>query len=183
MNFLYESTILLAEHFCHLKGNPIIAFSFINTLILNQKSKLSSFQMISLYELSQKYIYYIQAKEKLEKDYEISSNNNNLLVKNQRFEHYKNIFICLRISRKAKKMITYYIENLMRILKYKHVFEETLTFNFDENNESIIKVKINFFEQNSNIENNFNILFSNFYLLNCVFYEDIEILIQLKILK
>ena len=167
MNYLYESafleydyynryelTILLAEHYCHLKDNPIMAFSFISSLISNYKNKFSKFQMVGLYELSQKYIYYIQAKERLDKDNKISENQNNLESKNQRVGFYYSYFNSLKLSYKVKKIICNYIDNLIYILKYKNIFEETLIFKFDENNENIILVKINFFERNSNIENN-----------------------------
>jgi len=167
MNYLYESafleydyynrielTALLAEHFCHLKDNPIMAFSLISSLISNYKNKFSKFEIVGLYELSQKYIYYIQAKERLDKDYKISDNQNNLESKNQEASFYYNYFISLKLSYKVKKIICNYIDNLIYILKYKNIFEETLIFKFDENNENIILVKINFFERNSNIENN-----------------------------
>ena len=167
MNYLYESafleydyynryelTILLAEHYCHLKDNPIMAFSFISSLISNYKNKFSKFQMVGLYELSQKYIYYIQAKERLDKDNKISENQNNFESKNQKADFYYNYFNSLKLSYKVKKTICNYIDNLIYILKYKNIFEETLIFKFDENNENIVLVKINFFERNSNIENN-----------------------------
>ena len=167
MNYLYESafleydyynryelTILLAEHYCHMKDNPIMAFSFISSLISNYKNKFSKFQMVGLYELSQKYIYYIQAKERLDKDNKISENQNDFESQNQRVDFYYNYFISLKLSYKVKKIICNYIDNLIYILKYKNIFEETLIFKFDENNENIVLVKINFFERNSNIENN-----------------------------
>jgi hypothetical protein len=110
--------------------------------------------MVGLYELSQKYIYYIQAKERLEKDNKISEKQNDFESKNQRVDFYYNYFNSLKLSYKVKKIICNYIDNLIYILKYKNIFEETLIFKFDENNENIVLVKINFFERNSNIENN-----------------------------
>ena len=50
----YEMIILLSEHFCHIRDNPIMAFSLINSLIINNTT-LSKFQMVDLYELCQKY--------------------------------------------------------------------------------------------------------------------------------
>jgi hypothetical protein len=38
-----ELTILLAEHFCHLRNNPTISFSLISSLIINQKNKISNY--------------------------------------------------------------------------------------------------------------------------------------------
>ena len=128
MNYLYESafleydyynryelTILLAEHYCHLKDNPIMAFSFISSLISNYKNKFSKFQMVGLYELSQKYIYYIQAKERLDKDNKISDNENNFESENQKVDFYYNYFNSLKLSYKIKKIICNYIDNLIYI--------------------------------------------------------------------
>ena len=178
MNYLYESAfleydyynrydmiILLSEHFCHLKDNPIMAFSFINSLIINHKNKLSIFQIVELYELNQKYIYFIQAKEKCNKDYEIVENKNDFLVKTKRAEYFNNYFNSLKISYKIKRIINNYIDNFIKIIENKNIFEESLSFNFDENSENIILVKINYFEQQSNIEENFNKFSSNLYFI------------------
>ena len=42
-----------------MKNNPIMAFSLIKTLIQKKKKSFSKFQIINLYELEQKYIYYL----------------------------------------------------------------------------------------------------------------------------
>ena len=44
----------------------------------------------------------------------------------------------------------------MKILKYKIIFEDSLSFQFDENNENMLSVKINFFKQFINIDNLYN---------------------------
>ncbi len=41
------------------------------------------------------------------------------------------------------------------MLKYKYIFDDSLSFRFDENNENIISVKTNFYEQTTKIENDF----------------------------
>ena len=53
----YDLIILLAEHFCHLKNNPIMSFSIINTFIQKQRNKISKFKNVILNELKQKYFY------------------------------------------------------------------------------------------------------------------------------
>ena len=45
---------------------------------------------------------------------------------------------------------------MIKILKYKSIFEDTLTINYDEGNDMISNVQINFFNLNSNIKSNFN---------------------------
>ena len=148
----YDMTILLADHFCYLRENPIMAFSFINSLINNNKNKFSKFQMVGLYELCQKYIYYIFIMEKFDNNYKIIENKNNIISKKERDEYYKNIFNCLRMSYKIKEIINNYLDNLLELLKYKKMFEESISIKFDENNENINYIKIDFFNRNSYIE-------------------------------
>ena len=97
LNYLFESffiefnfynnyylTILLAEHYCHLRCNPTMAFSIISTLFLKQANKFSKFEMVGLYELNQKYIYFIIAKEKKDLEEDMRHNNSDLLISGQR---------------------------------------------------------------------------------------------------
>ena len=152
---IYEFTILLAEHYCHMRDNPVMAFSFIISLMIKQRNKFSRFQMAFLYEISQKYIYYIYAKRKWETELLIIKNQKESLKDEQKFDKFKSYFFNLKLSYKVKNIMTDYINNEINILKYKSIFEETLSFQFDENNEYINYVKINFFNLNSNIESNF----------------------------
>ena len=165
LNYLFESvfidynfynnfdlTILLAEHHCHLKDNPMMAFSTILTLIQKQNNKFSKFQIVVLYELCQKYIYYLSAKIMNEMQLEISKNNTIFLKFKQRFNECQNYYYNLKMSYKVKRLISNYIYNEMKILKYKIIFEDSLSFQFDEYNEKIA-VKINFFNHSNNIDN------------------------------
>ena len=152
----YELAVLLAEHFCHLKNNPIMAFSLISTLLIKQKAKFNRFQMVILYELNQKYIYYILAKEKNSIEEQIHENNVELLLYQNRREEFKDFFYNLKMANKIKNLINYYIDNEIKILKYKNIFEDSLSFKFDENNESIISIKIKFFEKKTKVENFYN---------------------------
>ena len=152
----YEMAILLAEHFCHLKSNPIMAFSLINTLFIKQKTKFNLFQMVTLYELNQKYIYYITAKEKNSLEEQIHENKVELLSYQNRREEFKDYYYNLKMSNKIKNLINFCIDNEIKILKYKNIFEDSLSFKFDENNESIISIKIKFFEKKTKVENFFN---------------------------
>ena len=150
----YELSILLSEHFCHLKNNPTMAFSIINTFILKHKNKLSDFEMITLYEISQKYIYYISANITKQREKEIIENNS-ILLNQQNEQYFKIHFNNSKISLETKTNMINYINNQIKILKYKNIFEESLKFNFDESNEVIISVYINFFDIISNIDDSF----------------------------
>ena len=145
----YEMNILLAEHFCHMKNNPMISFSLIKSYIINNKNELSKFKIIDLYELCQKYVYYISAMDKCDKNRKIFD------------DFYLNYYKLLKMSYKVQIIMNYYIENILIILKYKNIFEENLDIKYDENNEFINTININFFQQKSFIENDFNVLKSN----------------------
>ena len=169
LNYLYESpfiefdyynnydlNILLAEHYCHLMSNPTMAFSFIISLLIRQKNKLRRLQKIVLYELCEKYIYSIFAKIRIDDENEDSLKDENLLMNKQKFDYFQNYFLILKSSYYTKILMNQYINNLIKILKYKSIFEDTLTINYDEGNEVITNVQINFFNLNSNIKSNFN---------------------------
>ena len=153
----YDLTILLAEHFCHLKDNPIMAFSIINTLILKQRNRFSKIQLISLYELCQKYIYFLSIKILNEIDIAFKHNNNVNKISNKKKEdEFRKDYNNLKLSYKIKRAICDYIDNMIKILKYKIIFEDSLVFQYDENNENIISVKINFLKENIRIDNLYN---------------------------
>jgi len=152
----YDISVLLAEHFCHLRNNPTMSFSIITTLILKNPNEFSKFEMVVLYELSQKYIYYIIAKVKSDFEAEIENNKFDLLKNQLRQNEFVDYYYNLALSNKAKKLVANYIDNEMKILKYKIIFEESLSFQFDESNENILSVKINFFKQFINIDNLYN---------------------------
>ena len=148
----YDLSILLSEHFCHLRNNPIMAFSLINTLIINQKNKLSKIEKITLFELSQKYIYFLKAKIRLYNESDKNEDTKELLKNKYKNEELLNFYYNLKISNQIKKYISNYIDNQIKIIKYKTIFEDSLSFQYDESNEYIISVKINFFEQSTKIE-------------------------------
>ena len=149
----YDLSILLAEHFCHLRNNPLMSFSIITTLMLKNKNQFSKFEMVVIYELCQKYIYFIIAKVKYDYDIEIEYNKYDLLKNQIRQNEFIDYYYNLTLSNKAKKFISNYIDNEIKILKYKNIFEESLSFHFDENNEKLLSVKINFYNQFINIDN------------------------------
>ena len=148
----YDLSIILAEHFCHLKDNPTVAFSIICTLIIRKRNKFSTFEIAILFEICQKYIYFITAREDKNIEDEIRVNKNELLQNRIREEYIKSYYHNLMLSNKIKKLMNNYIEIIIKILKYKSIFEDSITFQYDENNENKNSVKINFFESNSKIE-------------------------------
>ena len=148
----YHLSVLLSEHFCHLRNNPTIAFALISSLMNKRKDKLNIEQLIMLYELKQKYIYFITAQHKNNLNKEIRNEQSNLLLVQQKEDYFQKYFITLEIAYKIKRIICNYIDNEINILKYKNIFEESMTFKFDENNEEITQVKIKFFNSHTDLK-------------------------------
>ena len=168
LNYLFESVfldyeiyknldliILLSEHFCHIRNNPTFSFSLIRTFILKNGNKLNKFQLITLYELNQKYIYFISADA--ENDIELNVyKDSEKLLRHKKMGELKYYYIIIKVAYNTKFLLNDYINNELNILKYKYIFDDSLSFKFDENNENIISVKINFYDQKAKIENEFD---------------------------
>ena len=169
LNYLFESAfidyefynnfdlvLLLSEHFCHLKNNPIMAFSFIRTYLVKQKNKLSKFQFVSVHEMAQKYSYYITSKVNDEIERDLKQGKFSSLINKNKAIEFKNVLIICKITFMTKKYFLSYIVILINLIKYKSIFEEALSFQFDENNENIISARTNFFEDETKIDGFFN---------------------------
>ena len=52
-----------------------------------------------------------------------------LIINKQKFEYFHNYFIILKSSYYTKILMNQYINNMIKILKYKSIFEDTLTIN------------------------------------------------------
>ena len=140
-----------------------MAFSLIVTFIVKKRNHFKKFELVVLYELSQKYIYYINTIVMNETKEMIKRNNIEMLLSNQRVEELKIYYIILKISYKIKKLINNYIENELKILKYKYIFEDSLSFQFDENNENLISVNSNFFNEKIKFDKKENMRETNLY--------------------
>ena len=151
----YELLLLLSEHFCHLKNNPLIALSFLLNFMLKKEKKLNIFQLIDINELCKKYIYYLSSKilNDLNNEGEKASNKTDLSFIQKRTEKLNNYYIYLKKSNKMKKLICIYIDIFIQILKYKNIFNDSLSFHYYENSENINYIKINFYNQKNNIDN------------------------------
>ena len=135
----YELLILLSEHFYHLKNNPIIAMSFILNFLLKKEKQLNIFELIVMDELCKKYIYYISTKILIDLDSEEKGvfNKTELSLIQKRTEQLNNYSIYLKKSNKIKKLICIYIDIFIHILKYKNIFNDSLSFHYYENSENI----------------------------------------------
>jgi hypothetical protein len=169
LNYLFESAfidydffknldlvLLLSEHYCYVKNNPIMAFSLIKTYLVKQKNKLSKFQIVYVHELAQKYSYHITSKVNIELEKELEQGKLNSLINRNKAIEFINALIILKITFTTKKFFMNYINIQINLIKYKSIFEESLSFQFDENNENISSVRTNFFEDEAKIEGFFH---------------------------
>ena len=151
----FDASVLLAEHYCHNRNNPIMAFSIINTYFIKHKyNKLSKPKKILLNELSQKYISYITST--FIKNKEIKGDEEECLLHDKIIEEFNLFFFTLNIVDELKINMINFINNYINILKYKNIFDDSLSFIYDENNENIISVKNNFFKQTNKIDDDKN---------------------------
>ena len=84
-----------------------MAFSIIiNTLILKQRNRFSKIQLISLYELCQKYIYFLSIKILNEIDIAFKYNKNVNKISNKKKEdEFRKDYNNLKLSYKIKRAI------------------------------------------------------------------------------
>ena len=151
----YDASVLLAEHYCHIKDNPIMAFSLVKTFFMKQKNKnLTREIKVLLYELSQKYIYYITSK--FQNIQESIQDEEECLLNDKIEKEFNLFFTTLKTLIKIKSDMLNYINNYINILKYKNIFDDSLSLIYDENNENIISVKNNFFTQINKIDDEGN---------------------------
>jgi hypothetical protein len=138
-----------------------MAFSIINTFFMRQNvNKLSKDKTIILYELSQKYVYYITSK--FRKIKQSKQDDEEFLLNGKREEESNLYYSTLKMSTKIKTNIINYIDNFINIYKFKNIFDDSLSFIYDENNENIISVKSNFFKQINEIESEKNNKYNKF---------------------
>ena len=160
-----------------------MSFSIINSFILRKRNKISKFKNVILNELKQKYFYYIFCNLIYSIQKGIKGRNNNIFTDIKSKQIYYNNLI---FSNKIKKLFLIYIDNQIKILNYKNIFEDSLEFKFDNTDNNIISVNIKFFEQNTNNyneleENNINNKNSIYYIIISLLKK--EYLFYIKIIK
>ena len=132
----YELTMLLAEHFCEFKNNPIIAYSMIQTLLFYQGKNLNMEQLLILYETTQKYVE-ISLKQEFHNASESEAN-----IKILQEKQYREIYISYDKMINIQKMMSNYINIEIDVIKHKGELEETIKIihNDDSNEISLIKI-------------------------------------------
>ena len=140
----YDLTLLLCEHYCYFKDNPIMAYSMVQTLLHFNYEKLKLGELIQLYEVADKYIEVslTMAELQLTRDLEMGNKAGfNQILKENKF---KDIYFMLQKIKKIKKLMATYAQNEITIIKYKELIEESIKLHKDEDTGEIKKITTSF---------------------------------------
>ena len=140
----YDLTLLLCEHYCYFKNNPIMAYSMVQTLLHFNCEKLGLSELIQLYEVADKYIEVSlnMAELQLTKDIEMGNKAGfNQLLKENKF---KEIFFMLNKVKKIQKIMYQYSKNEITMIKYKELMEESVKIHKDEETGEVRKITTTF---------------------------------------
>ena len=140
----YDLTLLLCEHYCYFKNNPIMAYSMVQTLLHFNCDKLGMSQLIQLYEVADKYIEVSLNMAELQLTKDINLGNKagfNQLLKENKF---KEIFFMLNKVKKIQKIMFQYSQNEITMIKYKEMMEESIKIHKDEETGDVRKITTTF---------------------------------------
>ena len=140
----YDLTLLLCEHYCYFKNNPIMAYSMVQTLLHFNCDKLGMSQLIQLYEVADKYIEVSLNMAELQLTKDINLGNKagfNQLLKENKF---KEIFFMLNKVKKIQKIMFQYSQNEITMIKYKEMVEESVKIHKDEETGDVKKITTTF---------------------------------------
>jgi len=140
----YDLTLLLCEHYCYFKNNPIMAYSMVQTLLHFNCDKLSMSQLIQLYEVADKYIEVSLNMAELQLTKDINTGNKagfNQILKENKF---KEIFFMLNKVKKIQKIMFQYSQNEITMIKYKELMEESVKIHKDEETGDVKKITTTF---------------------------------------
>ena len=140
----YDLTLLLCEHYCYFKDNPIMAYSMVQTLLHFNCDKLGLSQLIQLYEVADKYIEVSLNMAELQLTRDLNAGNKagfNQILKENKF---KEIFFMLNKVKKIQKIMYQYSQNEITIIKYKEMMEESVKIHKDEETGEVRKITTTF---------------------------------------
>ena len=134
--------LILSEHFFFFRDNPIMAYSFIQTLLIYNLDNLTISQFLYCYEVSQKYIeamlnfyYRVKMLEKKGKINEDQIAHDNLLESN-----FKEIFLIYEKIRKIQETMNNYCQVIIDLIKQRNIVEESVKFKKMEDTGEILSI-------------------------------------------
>ena len=155
ISFLIESTfikldfsencklsLILSEHFFFFRNNPVMAYSFIQTLLIYNLNNLSISQFLNCYEVCQKYIeamlnynYRLKSIKNTTKKNEDKIAHDNLLEMN-----FKETFFVYEKIRKIQEIMDNYCKVIIDIIKKRNIVEESVKFKKIEDTGEILSI-------------------------------------------
>ena len=162
----YKLTLLLGEHYCNFRDNPILSYSMIQTILYFYTKLLNINQLFILLTVYTKYISKCNDKFKKIQEY-INIEEESFINKQQTL--FKKIFENYKYLVEIKNIIKKYASDFIQLIKYKENIEESIQIKKDENND-IVEIT-SYFLTTKNINNIMNILFKEFkYKINLINY-------------
>ena len=137
-----ELSLILSEHFFYIRDNPIMAYSFIQTLLIFNLDNLSISQILNCYDVCQKYIeamlnykYRLKMLKKNPKANEDQFAHDNLMESN-----FKETFLVYEKIRKIQEIMDGYCQVIMDIIKKRNIVEESVKFKKIEDTGEILSI-------------------------------------------
>ena len=145
----YELCLILSEHYFCIRDNPIMAYSYIQTLLIYNMDNLSITQFLNCYEVLQKYIeamlnykYRLTILKKNRKTNEEQFVHDNLLESN-----FKETFLIYENIRKIQEIMNNYCQVIIDIIKKRNIVEESAKFQKVEDSGEIISIHFTYLTQ------------------------------------
>ena len=138
--------LILSEHFFFFRDNPIMAYSFIQTLLIYNINNLTISDFLNCYEVSKKYIeaminykYRLKMLKKKPKTNEDQFAHDNLLESN-----FKENFFVYEKIRKIQEIMNNYCQIIVDIIKKRNIVEESAKFKKIEDTGEILSINFTY---------------------------------------
>ena len=157
----YDLTLILCEHFCLFKENPIMAYSLLQTLLYFNLSILSMGQLLILYETFQKYIenslsfnWHKTFMKRYGEDHHLSFRAREDMISNSilKEKKFRQTFLVYSKIIEIQLMMSNYCMIASDIMKQKNLLEETAKIIKSEEGTEINKVEFPYLST-ENVEN------------------------------
>ena len=138
----YELCLILSEHYFYIKDNPIMAYSFIQTLLIYNMDNLSITQFLNCYEILQKYI-----ETMLNYKYRLKMVKKNPNADLEQFAHdnllenkFRQTFLIYENIRKIQEIMNNYCQVFVDIIKKRNIIEESVKIQRIEDTGEILSI-------------------------------------------
>ena len=144
-----ELALILSEHFFFFRDNPIMAFSFTQTLLTYNMDNFSIQNFLDSYEVCQKYIEAMTNLKCRVKTMRKNKNSNadkiahdNLLETN-----FKETFLIYEKIQKIQEIMNDYCQVIIDVIKKRNIVEESVKFKKFEDTGEIINIDFTYLNE------------------------------------